>query len=69
MTQSNPAPDTGPVRFYDRLWFRIAFFAGFVLFLGMSRMFLSFWPRYLILAAWAIGLALLFIRALATTRD
>lgn len=43
---------------------KIVYFAAGVLFIGLSRFFLPFWPRFIILAIWAVGLALLFIRQL-----
>ncbi|WP_461208357.1 hypothetical protein [Desulfocurvus sp. DL9XJH121] len=43
----------------------IAYFAAGVLFIGLSRFFLSFWPRFVILTAWGIGLAVMFARVLS----
>jgi hypothetical protein len=43
----------------------IAYFAAGVLFIGLSRFFVPFWPRFVILVAWAIGLAVMFARVLS----
>lgn len=48
---------------------KIAYFAAGVLFIGTSRFFLPFWPRFIILAAWAVGLAVLFARQLGPRND
>jgi len=43
---------------------KIAYFAGGILFLGLSRFFVPFWVRWLVLIAWALGLVALFIRVM-----
>lgn len=43
----------------------IAYFAAGVLFIGLSRFFLPFWPRFVILVAWGIGLAVMFARVMS----
>jgi len=43
----------------------IAYFVGGVLFIGVSRFFVPFWPRFIILVAWAIGLAVMFGRIMS----
>lgn len=44
---------------------KIAYFAGGVLFIGASRFLLPFWPRFIILVAWAIGLAFMFAKQMS----
>lgn len=46
----------------------IAYFAAGVLFIGLSRFFLPFWPRFIILVAWGIGLAVMFAKV-ATQKE
>lgn len=63
------APDAPPAPVAPRPWWhknawKIAYFAAGILFIGLSRFFVPFWPRFIILSAWAVGMALIFIRQL-----
>lgn len=51
--------------FWRKNGWKIAYFGGGVLFIGLSRFILPFWPRFIILSAWAIGLAILFARQMS----
>ncbi|MBU1002075.1 MAG: hypothetical protein KKE73_06095 [Proteobacteria bacterium] len=51
--------------FWRENGWKIAYFGGGVLFIGLSRFILPFWPRFVILVAWAIGLAFLFARIMS----
>lgn len=64
-TPSAPAKQS----FLRKNGWKIAYFAFGVLFIVLSRFFVPFWPRFIILAAWAMGMALIFIRQLESTKD
>ncbi len=57
-------PDQAPAPLFRTHGWKIAYFAGGILFLGLSRFFVPFWARWLVLIAWAMGLAVLFIRVM-----
>lgn len=62
-------PDPTPIPGAPRPWWRknawkIGYFAAGILFIGLSRFFVPFWPRFIILSVWAVGMALIFIRQL-----
>jgi len=59
-----PGSPSKPSVWREHGW-KIAYFGGGVLFIGLSRFFLPFWPRFIILVAWAIGLAFLFARQMS----
>ena len=48
---------------------KIAYFAGGILFLGLSRFFVPFWVRWLVLIVWALGLARIFITVMEERGD
>ncbi|MCK9241177.1 hypothetical protein [Desulfocurvus sp.] len=59
------APDPRASRpWWRRHGWKVAYFAAGILFIGLSRFFVPFWPRFIILSAWAVGMALIFIRQL-----
>lgn len=51
--------------FWRENGWKIAYFGGGVLFIGGSRFLLPFWPRIVILVAWAIGLAFMFAKQMS----
>ncbi|GAB6175860.1 hypothetical protein JCM16814_07510 [Desulfobaculum senezii] len=48
---------------------KIGYFAAGILFIPLSRLFVPFWVRFPLLAAWAIGLAVILARQLSRPDD
>jgi len=63
------APEhSAPRPWWSKKAWKIAYFAAGILFIGLSRFFVPFWPRFIILSGWAVGMALIFIRQLEASK-
>lgn len=57
-------------KFYRSAAFGIAYFVAGILFIGITKALgVSFWVRFPVLVAWAVGLAFVFIKALEKKRE